>query len=128
MSNHIQPRELAEAKGALKKHPERYRKEPPAVAQPVGTAPAHLSPQAKACWFEIESLAPLKVLTGADRVTLELLANLLAEFRDDPTAFPANKMTHMRGCLASFGMTPSDRQRLGTEKPRGDKKDGFDDF
>jgi phage terminase small subunit len=127
MARHPQPRELAEAKGATRHDPQRYRNQPPKVDQPLGTAPAYLSPAAKACWFEIESLAPLKVLTGADRVSLELLANLLAQFRDDPVAFPANKMTHMVGCLARFGMTPMDRQKLGAEK-QPDRAGTYDSF
>ena len=127
MARHAQPREVAELKGAHRKHPERYRKQPPSVKQPIGTAPAYMHPAARACWFELESLAPDKVLTGADRVALELLSNLLAEYRDDPKEFPATKITHLVGCLARLGMTPADRQKIGVEK-KADGADGFDEF
>jgi phage terminase small subunit len=118
MSRHAQPRELAELKGATRKHPERYRKQPPVVEQPIGTAPAHLTDEAKACWFELESLAPTGVLRGADRVALETLSNLLAEYRKNPPEFAVGKYTHLIGMLARLGMTPADRQKLGTEKPK----------
>src|SRR5690606_19018264 len=117
MSRHAQPRELAELKGATRKHPERYRKEPPAVEQPLGTAPAHLTEAAKAVWFEIEAYAPKGVLKGADRATLEVPSNLLAEYRESPKEFAIGKYTHLIGCLARLGMSPADRQKLGAEKP-----------
>lgn len=118
MARHRQPREVAEVKGALRNHPERYRKQPPVVDQPLGTAPAHMTDEAKACWFELESLAPVGVLKGADRVALETLANLLAEYRKNPPEFQVGKYTHMIGMLARLGMTPADRQKLGTEEPK----------
>lgn len=126
MARHSQPRELAELKGSTRKHPERYRKQPPAVSQPLGTAPDHLSDAAKACWFELEALAPVGVLKGADRVALETLANLLAEYRKDPPGFAVGKYTPMIGMLARLGMTPADRQKLGTEKPK--EENPFDAF
>ena len=126
MSRHAQPRELAELKGATRKHPERYRKQPPVVEQPIGTAPAHLTDEAKACWFELESLAPTGVLRGADRVALETLSNLLAEYRKNPPEFAVGKYTHLIGMLARLGMTPADRQKLGTEKPK--EENPFNDF
>src|SRR5687768_14261356 len=112
MARHQQPLEVAEAKGAIRKNPQRYRNVPPKVEQPVGTAPAHLSPQAKACWFEIETLAPMKVLTGADRLAIEMLSNLLAEYREDPNGFPTPRIAQLVSCLARLGMTPADRQKL----------------
>lgn len=127
MARHAQPRELAELKGATRKHPERYRKQPPAVEQPIGTAPAHLTDEAKACWFELESLAPTGVLKGADRVALETLSNLLAEYRKNPPEFAVGKYTHLIGMLARLGMTPADRQKLGTEKSE-DNGNEFDAF
>jgi phage terminase small subunit len=117
MARHPQARELAELKGATRKHPERYRKQPPKVEQPLGNAPVHLTDAAKAVWFEIETYAPTGILKGADRIALEMLANLLAEYRNAPTEFAVGKYTHLIGCLARLGMTPADRQKLGVEKP-----------
>ena len=128
MARHPQPRELAEAKGAVRKDPQRYRKQPPPVDQPLGTAPEHMTEAARKCWFEIESLAPRNVLTGADRIAMELVSNLLAEFRDGPKSFPASRITHLIGCLARLGMTPADRQRIGAPSGEDDGDDSFDEF
>ncbi len=127
MARHPQPREVAELKGATKHDPQRYRKQPPAVEQPIGTAPVHMTDEAKVCWFELESLAPVGVLKGADRVALETLSNLLAEYRKNPPEFAVGKYTHLIGMLARLGMTPADRQKLGTEKP-DDNANPFDNF
>jgi phage terminase small subunit len=122
VARHAQSREVAELKGATRKDPQRYRKQPPAVEFPVGQAPDHLSEQAKACWFEIVTYAPIGVIKGADRITLETLSNLLAEYRKAPDEFAVGKYTHLIGCLARLGMTPADRQKLGTEKPKEDNE------
>jgi phage terminase small subunit len=126
MARHPQAREVAELKGATKKHPERYRKEPPTVEQELGLPPDHMGETAKACWFELSTYAPKGVLKGADRATLELLSNLFAEYRADPKEFAVGKYTHLIGCLARLGMTPADRQKLGTEKPPAGNP--FEDF
>lgn len=127
MARHPQPREVAELKGATKHDPQRYRKQPPKVEQPLGNAPAHLTDEAKAVWFEVETFAPKGILKGADRIALEMLANLLAEYRKAPTEFAVGKYTHLIGCLARLGMTPADRQKLGVEKQE-DEGNEFDKF
>lgn len=126
MARHAQPLEIAQIKGATRKDPQRYRKTPPKVDYPLGDAPEHLSDAARACWFEVSTYAPVGVLKGADRVTLETLCNLLAEYREDPRAFAVGKYTHLIGCLARLGMTPADRQKLGTEKAKDENE--FNDF
>jgi hypothetical protein len=126
MARHRQPRELAELKGATRHDPQRYRKEVPAVEQPLGEAPAHLGAKVQATWFELAGLAPTGVLKGSDRVMLEMASVLLVAFRADPDEFPASKMTHLIGILARLGMSPADRQKLGTEKPpEGNPFDSF---
>jgi hypothetical protein len=86
-----------------------------------------LTDEAKVCWFELESLAPTGVLKGADRIALEALSNLLAEYRKNPPEFAVGKYTHLIGMLARLGMTPADRQKLGTEKA-SDEGNEFDRF
>lgn len=120
MARHAQPRQVAELKGADKKNPQRYRLEPPKTALPLGTAPEHMTDAAKAVWFELETYAPNGVLAGADRLMLETAAVLVAEFRANTAEFPAAKMGHMIGILARLGMSPADRQKLGTEKQAED--------
>jgi hypothetical protein len=133
MARHPQAREVAELKGATRVHPERYRKQPPAVDMPLGNAPDHLDRAgekqwtAKEVWFELSSYAPRVVLTGADRITVEIASNLLVEYRTAPSEFRAGKYVHLIGCLARLGMTPADRQKLGVEKP-SQESNPFDSF
>lgn len=63
------------------------------------------------------------VLTGADRFMMEIASDLLAEYRVNPKEFPVGKYGHMISCLARFGMSPSDRTKLGVAKTDDD-----DDF
>ena len=122
----MQPREVAELKGAIRKNPQRYRKQPPAVDLPLGTAPDRFTPDQKAIWFELETYAPRGSWTGADRVTVELLSVLLDEFRTNYAEMKVAKIGQIVSCLARLGMTPADRQKLGTEKPADENP--FDAF
>lgn len=126
MARHAQPLEVAELKGAPKLNPQRYRKETPKNAQPLGAMPDHLTAEAKSVWFEVEEYLLPGVMTAADRLVMETLCELLAEFRSSPREFPAAKLGHLIGCLGRFGMSPADRQKLGTEKPK--EGNPFDQF
>ncbi|MNM21161.1 hypothetical protein D3C81_315190 [compost metagenome] len=126
MARHRQPRELAELKGATKKDPQRYTKEPPKSGKPLGKPPAHLEPHVVEVWKELEKCALPGVLTASDRFIMEVASSLLAEFRADSAEFKAAKYSHLIGCLARLGLTPTDRQKLGTEKPR--EGNPFDEF
>lgn len=120
MARHAQPREIAELKGATSKDPQRYRGEVPKSEQPLGGAPSHMSGGGQACWFELSSYSIPGVLTVADRISLELASELLAQFRTDPLEYPTTKLAQLVGLLARFGMTPSDRQKLSIDKPKQD--------
>lgn len=121
-----QPREVAELKGADKRNPQRYRKEPAKSAYELGQPPDYMAADAKAVWFELETYTASGVLTGGDRLVLEVTATLVAEFRRDPTEFSAAKIGHLIGCLARLGLTPADRQRIGVEKPKDENP--FNEF
>lgn len=126
MARHAQPVELAKLKGADKVHPERYRGEVPKSGLSLGIAPAHLSEDAKAIWFELEAYALPGVLTGADRFVLEVTCTLFAEYRRSPDDFAVGKYAPLIGNLARLGLSPSDRQKLGVAKP--EKENPFNDF
>lgn len=126
MARHKQPAELAALKGAAKKNPQRYKNEAPKTGKPLGKVPGHLTPEVALVWKELESCALPGVLTGADRFVMEVAATLLSEFRILRTEFKAAKYSHLIGCLARLGLTPADRQKLGTEKkPEGNPFDEF---
>ena len=118
MARHKQPLELATLKGAVAKDPQHYRREVPKSELPLGEAPAHMSKEAAVCWREVSGCAIPGVLTNADRHILEITSNLLAEYRKAPGAFPIGKYAPLIGGFARLGMSPSDRQKVGVEKPK----------
>lgn len=118
---------IAELTGARAKNPGRYRNEAPAAEGELGDPPPHLSAGAAAVWREIASTAPAGVLATADRVAVELAANLVSEYREAPREFLASRIAQMTGLLARLGMTPIDRQRL-TVAPAKPEENPFDSF
>lgn len=117
MPRHEQPREIAALKGADKKNPQRYKSTPPKAKTPLGNYPKDRSTDPEACWFEISSFCIPGVLTGADRFMMEIASDLMAEYRKSPVEFPAAKYAHLIGVLARFGLSPTDRNKLGVDKP-----------
>lgn len=119
MARHPQPREMAELTGATAKDPQRY-KDSSKSELPLGPAPGYMTDEQKACWDELSFYAIPGVLTGADKQILEVVSNLLAEYRQEPKDFAIGKYTHLIGGLARLGMTPSDRRHIEVEKPKDD--------
>jgi hypothetical protein len=126
MPRHTQPREVAEAKGAVRHNPQRYRNTPPKAAFALGEPPAHMGDAAKAVWFELDTYAAKGVLTCADRLLLEVAANLIAEYRMSPRDFVTARVGQLISCLGRLGMTPADRQKLSV--PDAEKTNPFDNF
>lgn|SRR5210317_1780154 len=123
-----QPVEIAKLKGAHKVNPERYRNEVPKSDLPLGEPPDHMTDDAKDCWMELSFYQIPGVNTGADRVLMETLSNLLAEYRRAPTEMPTNRISQMINCMARFGMSPSDRTKLGQPlKPKDNPFANLDD-
>ena len=122
MANHKQPLEVAQVKGALKWNPRRYKDRKAKSRLPLGQPPKRMTDEAKAVWFELETYSLPGVLTGAERTTMELLSNLLAEYHEDPRKFPANKYGPIISFLARLGMTPADRQKVIVKEHEEDEK------
>jgi len=120
MARPRKPTNVLELTGAFKKNPLRRRED----AEPAGelsAAPPHISGAVLHAWNDIAQYAPCDVLTDSDRITLELAANLLAQFRADPVEFPGAKLARLEAMLGKFGMTPADRSKVGGKKeaPKG---------
>ncbi|AKO18937.1 hypothetical protein [Xanthomonas oryzae] len=126
MARHKQPDELARLKGADKQNPQRYKRQTPKSPVALGQPPNHLPEDVAAAWQEIEKCALPGVLTCSDRLVMEIAGSLLAEFRANRADFKAAKYSHLIGCLARLGLTPADRQKLGTDKPPEDNP--FNEF
>jgi hypothetical protein len=125
MARHAQPREVAELKGATRHDPQRYTAKVPKSDLIVGEPPVDMLEAEQVAWAELQKYAVPGVLTGSERVVMELTASLIAEFRADRRGFPATKIVQLRGLLASLGMTPADRQKFGFDKP---KENEFQEF
>ena len=123
MARHAQPREVAELKGAVAKNPQRYRKQVPKSNLEVGSPPEHMTKEAADCWWEVLAKAIPGTITFADSIVLEVTCNTLAEYREGPKEFNTTRLNALIGMLARFGFSPSDRTKLGVEKPDDD-----DDF
>ena len=118
MPRYTQPIEVAELKGAPQKNPQRYRDIVPKSKLPLGEPPDDLPEDAQECWYELSFYSIPGVMTGADRVLLEVASAMLAEYRKDRDGFPTTRLGKLIECLARFGMTPSDRTKLGVDKSK----------
>jgi hypothetical protein len=104
---------VLELKGAFLKDPQRARHdEPEPTVKLPEVPPAHLAHDAKQCWLELKRIAPDGVLFESDGPSIELCANLLAEYRLDPVAFPSNRLGHLRAAINALGMNPGERSKI----------------
>lgn len=112
MARPRQPASLLELKGSFRKDPQRRRPPEPGPGGPLGEAPLHLDADAREIWGEIASILPDGVIGAADRVIVEMVSCLVAEFRKDPAGMQTSRMSILKSCLASLGMSPCDRAKL----------------
>jgi len=127
MARHRQPREIAELTGATKANSQRYKGEVIKSELPLGSAPEYMAKDAKAVWLELEGYSLPGVLTGSDRLVMEIMSNLIAEYRRAPQDFPASKHGVLKGHLATMGLNVSALQHFGAEKPgTGNPYDSLD--
>lgn len=113
MGTHRTPTKVLELNGSFKKHPERKRTNEPIPTGEIGKPPKHFkSKELKAAWRELIKLTPDGVLTNADRVHLEMVCVLLVQFRSDPEAFTAARMTRLESMIGKLGLNPCDRSKV----------------
>ena len=117
---------ILEAKGAFKHNPARGKErenEPTVDVEFPKAPPKHLTTKQKGCWREVVSITPAGVLTGADILIVEVIAVLLAEFRDDAAEFKTARLTRLTSEMGKIGLTPSSRAGLTVQKPKVNKFD-----
>lgn len=116
---------LLDARGAFKKNPGRARSNEPEVKSALpADPPLFLTSTEKDCWREVIRIAPAGVLTGADVVSVELAARLIAEMRTSFSDMPAARLVRLDSMLQKLGLSPSGRASLTVDKP---KENDFDD-
>lgn len=106
------PTNVLALKGSFKKNPARKRIDPQPAAE-IGSPPDHLSDAEKQIWKDVVAESPAGVLQASDRLTLEVVASLMAEYRADKSQFTPAKIGVLQRGLSSLGYTPVDRARLG---------------
>lgn len=109
------PTAILETRGAFKKNPQRRRPEEPKVGTGLGEPPADLTALERAAWEQIARECAKGVLTGADRIAVEIASRLLARFREEGD-LPGAKLAQLSSLLGRFGMTPADRSKVHVEK------------
>jgi len=114
------PTNVLDARGAFKKDPQRKRQDAETAGE-LTDPPLHLTGAELDAWHEIVRCAPRDVITDSDRLSLEMMASLLTEFRLLKSEFTAAKLVRLEALLGKFGMTPADRAKVGgkPEKPKG---------
>ncbi len=124
MPAHKKPTVILEATGAFKKNPNRARPNEPIsdVKFPV-TAPLHFDELQTATWHEVVKIVPAGVLTGADVLTIEIIARLLTEYRTSGDEFPMARLGRLTSEMNKVGMSPSSRAGLTVDKPKKNKFD-----
>lgn len=106
------PTAVLEATGAFQNHPNRTRTGEPNTGRGIGPAPEHMDEDAASVWDEIVGNTAPGVFQSSDRPMMEMLANLLTEYRANPAGFGGRKYQTLLNLLARAGMTPSDRSRV----------------
>lgn len=105
------PSNVLELRGAFNKNPQRKRKNEPKAEGEIGSF-FNGPTTSEEIWNELVAACPANVLTGADRMALEIAVEYMRQFRIDPTGCTAERVKTLINLLARFGMTPSDRAKL----------------
>ncbi len=118
MSRPRKPTKTLELNGAFKRHPGRKRINEPQPAGLIGDPPAHfISDELKATWHEIINMTPEGVLTDADRIHLEIMCQLLVDFRNNPIEFQSARLTRLEAMFGKVGLNPADRSKVTVPGP-----------
>lgn len=106
--------------------PEGGVQKPDWLQPPPGASEKSFRSRASAVWDEYAPLLEsCGLITSVDVDEFARYCCLVAEHRRKPTAFPASKHARLDALAAKFGLTPSDRARLGSAGARGKKQNPF---
>ena len=124
------PIAILEARGSLRKNPQRYRariESQPTARGPLGAPPAHwnIDPGCyqhvrharwRAIWTELDEQLPVGTLKAQDRILIELLVPEIDRMREKPSEMKPVDKTNLLSMLAKLGMTPVDRVKVSTDE------------
>ena len=118
MARPRKPTEQLRQQGAFVHNPNRAR-EDAATAGPLGDPPATLPRKMHKTWRELAELAPIDVLTCADRPMFELLVSLqytYRQFLQGKGKWSGKNFSVLVSLYTRCGMTPSDRSKVHAAK------------
>ena len=119
------PTNVLDARGAFENHPERRRAREGEVVPEgkIGGVPNTLSKDGKKAWKYLVGQCPKGVLTSADRAAMELVAGAYAQLWDEDKPITIPHRNTVLAMMGKFGLTPTDRAGLKTDKPPVDDDD-----
>ncbi len=127
MPAHRKPTKLLELSNNYRGEQKRSRENEPEPLGPFPKEPPEDMPdEVQRAWYDLVSEIPPACLGSSDRFVVELASGLLAEWRRDPFAFNAAKLSQLRVVLGTLGLTPGDRSRLKAPEP--EPVNEFDDI
>lgn len=91
----------------------------------VGEPPEHLKEDAQVVWAEMTREGRLW-LTGADRLQVEIVAQLMAEFRAGD--MPSSKVSILVGALNKLGFGPTERSKIKAPQAKEPQRSPFEGF
>lgn len=124
MARPRKPTAMLRLSGQLDRRPARYadRRNEPAIADPVGSAPDNLSPAETILWDELAGYGVW--LTAADRLMLEIAVRLFHQFRAGDVRIGSKLIT----ALSKLGFSPTDRAKVNAPGGRDEPEDPFAEF
>lgn len=124
MARNPTPTALHEMRGSFEKNPQRKRSGEPQVKAGIGPYPSERPTDPAACWDLIVDGACPGVLGDADRVSMQIAADLLAKHNSGDIQM--GERNQLISLLSRMGMTPSDRAKLAV--PGESDDDGWNEL
>jgi hypothetical protein len=113
-------------RGAFQRNPSRLkeREGEPVVTGALGPPPDFLSDRAKAVWLEMAGHGTW--LTAADRMMVEIAADLMAQFRSD--AANTRRVAVLVTVLNKLGFGPAERSKIRAPQAKAIEINPFEAF
>lgn len=117
------PAAVAEATGADKRSPGRFKDRAKPKVTPLGSPPRSFSAEPKKAWDQFADEMPW--LSKSDRTVVQVASRLRAAMETDPE-FSMAGFALLRMCLSSMGGRPADRTKVAA--PDDEPDDPLDRF
>jgi hypothetical protein len=134
------PIAVLEARGSIRKNPQRYREKianQPEPRGPLGDPPAHWNTDPacyhherharwRAIWIEIDAQVPFGTLKADHRMLIELLCPAMDWIRQHPSEVKPAHRADVLTMLGKLGMTPVDRLKVSSDERKRNGREAGD--